>query len=276
VNIYKPSELKQFLEENNKRANKRLSQNFLIDKNILEKIIHSISPFKSSPVLEIGPGPGALTEQLLLKGFHVKAIELDKEFCDLLKQRFCPTYPDFHVFHEDFLKFDLSSLSNKSQPYTVVANLPYHISSKALIKLLINAKFFTSLTLMVQKEFFERILTLSGKDYGIINILSRICATHIDGFKVSRKCFFPAPRVDSSVLHMSLNCSINPETLEKFYQFLKTGFSSRRKKLLSNLAETYEIAALKEAFKNYDIDENSRVESISPATYFQLFDFLTR
>jgi 16S rRNA (adenine1518-N6/adenine1519-N6)-dimethyltransferase len=276
VNIYKPSELKQFLDDNNKRANKRLSQNFLIDKNILEKILHSISPFKGSPVLEIGPGPGALTEQLLLKGFHVKAIELDKEFCDLLKERFCPSYPDFHVYNEDFLKFDISSLFIKSQPYTVVANLPYHISSKALIKLLINAKYFTSLTLMVQKEFFERIQTLSGKDYGIINILARICATHIDGFKVSRKCFYPAPRVDSSVLHMKLNCSINPEKLEKFYHFLKTGFSSRRKKLISNLSNDFKLETLQEAFTNYDIDENSRVESISPSTYFQLFDFLSR
>ena len=274
MNIYKPSELKAFLEENNKKANKRLSQNFLIDKNILDKIVKYTIPYKAFPVLEIGPGPGALTEQLLNIGITVHSVELDDEFCHLLKKRLGPYFPNLHVIHQDFLKFDLTRFSESSTLYSVVANLPYHITSKALIKLLIHSKYFAALTLMVQKEFFERIQTLSGKDYGIINIMSRVCATHIEGFKVSPNCFYPAPRVDSAVLHMTINCSLMPKKLEDFYAFLKTSFACRRKKLISNLSCKFDITTLKEAFKNYDIDENSRVESISPSTYFQLFNFL--
>jgi 16S rRNA (adenine1518-N6/adenine1519-N6)-dimethyltransferase len=206
VNIYRPSELKAFLDENNKKASKKLSQNFLIDKNILDKIIKFNAPYKSFPVLEIGPGPGALTEQLLNSGYKVHAVDLDKEFVDLLKKRLTPFFPNFKVTHQDFLALNLESLKNEAPLWTVIANLPYHISSKALIKLLIHSNVFASLTLMVQKEFFERVKQTSGKDYGILNILMRHCASQIDGFNVSARCFYPAPRVESSVMHLTLNC----------------------------------------------------------------------
>jgi 16S rRNA (adenine1518-N6/adenine1519-N6)-dimethyltransferase len=275
VNIYKPSELKAFLFENNKKANKRLSQNFLIDKNILNKIVKYNQAYKKFPVLEIGPGPGALTEQLLQAGFSVYAVELDKEFAALLEKRLSPSFPHLTLIQDDFLKLDLSSLASKGTVWSVIANLPYHITSKALIKLLIHSAYFTSLTLMVQKEFFERLQALSGKDYGIINILSRVCATHIEGFKVSAGCFYPAPRVDSSVVHMTLNQSLSSHELEAFYEFLKVGFSSRRKKLLSNLSAKFKAQDLKAAFHTCSIEENIRVEGLSPSTYLHLFTLLT-
>lgn len=152
--------------------------------------------------------------------------------------------------------------------------MPYHISSKALIKLLIYSKYFAAITLMVQKEFFERILALDGKNYGAINILARMCATHIEGFKVSASCFYPKPHVDSCVLHMTLNSAHNPEKLEDFYNFLKLCFSNRRKKIISNLESLFNKNKLIEAFTTFKIDHNARVESVKPETYFQLYNFL--
>jgi 16S rRNA (adenine1518-N6/adenine1519-N6)-dimethyltransferase len=274
VNIYRPTELQAFLNAHNKKANKKLSQNFLIDKNILDKIISYNKSYKSFPVLEIGPGPGALTEQLLNQGFTVHAVDLDQEFVDLLKKRLIPFFPSFSVEFNDFLKLDLNKVFASSSLSTVIANLPYHISSKALIKLLIHSKYFAAITLMVQKEFYDRIQAIDGKDYGAINILARICATSIEGFKVSASCFYPAPRVDSAVLHMTLNCSHSPEKLEDFYSFLKTCFSSRRKKLISNLEARFDKGKLTIAFENFKLDQNTRVEEITPEIYFQLYSFL--
>ena len=275
MNIYKPSELKAFLEENNKKASKRLSQNFLIDKNILDKIVKRNHSYKTFPVLEIGPGPGALTEQLLTAGFKVTAVELDKEFSELLKKRLTPFFPELTIINDDFLDLDLEKIPGKSTLWTLIANLPYNITSKALIKLFIHAKYFTALTVMVQKEFFDRICALEGKDYGIINILARVCSTQIDGFKVSNSCFFPAPRVDSAVLHLELNCHHSPQKMTAFYEFLKTAFSSRRKKIISNLNASFEFKKLESAFDMYGLDKNCRVEALAPEQYFQLFNFLT-
>lgn len=276
MNIYKPSELQAFLNTHNKKASKKLSQNFLIDKNILDKIIKYNQNYKSFPVLEIGPGPGALTEQLLNQGFKVHAVDLDPEFVELLKKRLIPFFPNFSIEFNDFLKLDLNNIFPSSSLSTVIANLPYHISSKALIKLLIHSKYFAAITLMVQKEFFDRIQSTTGKDYGILNILARVCSTTMEGFKVSASCFYPAPRVDSAVLHMTLNSSHSPEKMEDFYQFLKTCFSSRRKKLFSNLQAKFSEEKLDQAFINFHIDMNARVEGLKPQTYFQLYNFLLR
>lgn len=274
MNIYRPSELQAFLNAHNKKASKKLSQNFLIDKNILDKIIKYNQAYKSFPVLEIGPGPGALTEQLLNQGFTVHAVDLDQEFVELLKKRLIPFFPQFTIEYNDFLKIDLNKIFPKSSLSTVIANLPYHITSKALIKLLIHSKYFAAITLMVQKEFFDRIQAVDGKDYGAINILARVCSTKIEGFKVSASCFYPAPRVDSAVLHMTLNSSHSPEKIEDFYNFLKTCFSSRRKKLFSNLEARFKKEKIQQAFETFDLDSNLRVEALQPDTYFQLYNFL--
>jgi 16S rRNA (adenine1518-N6/adenine1519-N6)-dimethyltransferase len=265
VNIYKPSELKAFLLENNKKANKKLSQNFLIDKNILDKIVKLNQDYKAFPVLEIGPGPG----------FKVSAVELDSQFAELLKKRLSPFFPHFKIHNSDFLDLDITSLSCQSTLWSVIANLPYHITSKALTKLIIHSKFFTSLTLMVQKEFYDRIQALDGKDYGILNILIRVCSSSISGFKVSASCFYPAPRVDSAVLHITLNCAHSPHKIEEFHEFLKICFMSRRKKLISNLSSKYDQVILIKAFDLYKLDLGTRVETISPDLYFQLFSFLS-
>lgn len=274
MNIYRPSELQAFLNAHNKKASKKLSQNFLIDKNILDKIIKYNNAYKSFPVLEIGPGPGALTEQLLNQGFTVHAVDLDQEFVDLLKKRLIPFFPQFTIEFNDFLKIDLNKIFPSSALSTVIANLPYHITSKALVKLLIHSKYFAAITLMVQKEFFDRIQALEGKDYGPINILARVCSTKIEGFKVSASCFYPAPRVESAVLHMTLNSSHSPEKMTDFYDFLKTCFSSRRKKLFSNLEARFKKEKLLHAFETFELDSNLRVEALQPDTYFQLYNFL--
>lgn len=275
MSLYKPSELRQFLDTHFKKASKSLSQNFLIDKNILDKIVQANKNYKSFPVLEIGPGPGALTEHLLTNGFKVKAVELDEEFASILEKRLSPFYPTLSVIKGDFLEFDLENELFKHTPvWTVIANLPYHISTKALVKLLIYSKYFASITLMVQKEFFERISQISGKDYGILNVLCRVLANKMESFKVSPTCFYPAPNVDSCVMTLTVSANHSPESIKNFYEFLKTAFANRRKKLISNLKASYLIEKLDFAFLDLGIDLDARCEDVAPAQFFQLFSAL--
>ena len=275
MSLYKPSELRQFLDTHFKKASKSLSQNFLIDKNILDKIILANKNYKSFPVLEIGPGPGALTEQLLASGFKVNAVELDKEFASILEKRLTPFYPQLSVIQDDFLQLDLQSALFKEMPvWTVIANLPYHISTKALVKLLIHSKYFASITLMVQKEFYDRICQTSGKDYGILNVMCKVLTSRMESFKVSSSCFYPAPNVDSCVMTLTINSNFSPELLKSFYDFLKLAFSSRRKKLLSSLKDDYSLEKLDRAFLDIGIDFSARCEDVSYSQFFQLFSSL--
>lgn len=275
MSLYKPSELRQFLDTHFKKASKSLSQNFLIDKNILDKIAQANKNYKSFPVLEIGPGPGALTEHLLANGFKVKAIELDQEFAALLEKRLSPFYPTLSVIQGDFLELNLEhALFSQTPVWTVIANLPYHISTKALIKLLIYSRYFASITLMVQKEFFERIAQTSGKDYGILNVMCRLLSNKMESFKVSATCFYPAPNVDSCVMSLSIQANYSPDTLRNFYAFLKTAFSNRRKKLMSNLKGSYSIEKLDFAFLDLNIDHDARCEDVIPEKFYQLFSTL--
>lgn len=275
MSLYKLSNLKAFLLQYDKKASKRLSQNFLIDQNILDKLIKLAEPATHKvPIFEIGPGPGALTQALLDRGFEVHAVELDQQFAHLLLERLKPNFPKLSVVCHDVLLLDLQTLAQNSLSWSVIANLPYHITTKVLIKLLLEGPLFNSITVMVQYEFFQRVQALSGKDYGIINILIRVCSQMIEGFKVSAHCFYPAPRVDSAVLHLKLNQTHSQAKLLAFYEFLKAGFSSRRKKLISNLKTLFSDQALEKAFNACALDVKVRVEGLSPQKYFELFTAL--
>ena len=161
------SELLPFLQQIGRRPSKTLSQNFLIDPNIVRKMA-DLAQVGKEPILEIGPGAGALTCELLKRGAHLFAVEKDKVLATELEKRFAQEH--FTLFPCDFLTFDLSQLRPYA-PLKVVANLPYHITTPIFEKLLEHRHLFSTFTLMIQEEVAERIVAQPGSSaYGSLSL----------------------------------------------------------------------------------------------------------
>ena len=220
------SELFPFLNSIGASPKKGLSQNFLIDANIIRKIADAADIQSGETILEIGPGPGALTQELLYRKARVIAVEKDSLFAKALS-RF---EGDLTVHEADILEFPLESIPT---PFKVVANLPYHITTPILEKL---CKYSPTLALlMVQKEMGARMVAKSGtREISSFSIFLQTFAKLSIAAKVSRNCFYPAPSVDSSVIKLEFR----PPALEDptpFLIWMRQAFGQRRKMLRSTL-----------------------------------------
>lgn len=202
MTLYKPSALRAFLEEIGASPKKSLSQNFLIDGNIIRKIATLADVQPGDFVLEIGPGPGVLTEELLAQGAHVLAVEKDRKFANAL-HRLQTEDHRLTVVEGDILEQDLSK---RLKPRTkLVANLPYQITTPILTAFLPMKKFFESITVMVQKEVAARFTALpSTRDYSSITVFVQFYSDPEYGFTVEPTCFYPPPRVKSAVVKFKL------------------------------------------------------------------------
>src|SRR3990167_1082359 len=190
------SELIPFLDQIGLRPKKFLSQNFLIDRNIVHKILRLAEIQPGDIVLEIGPGPGALTAALLNAGASVLAIEKDPVLAQALHRLQTPDHR-MHVIAEDALTCSFSTIS----AHKVVANLPYHITTPLLEKLFLHP--FSSLTLMMQKEFAHRLLAQPGsKEFSSFTLFSQFYTSLQGKFHVPPDCFYPKPTVHSSVIRL--------------------------------------------------------------------------
>jgi 16S rRNA (adenine1518-N6/adenine1519-N6)-dimethyltransferase len=223
VALTSPSELLAFLDQLGVRPKKGLSQNFLIDANALAKIIQTARLCPGDHLLEIGPGPGALTEALLKHPVSLIAIEKDPIFANALSR-----FPSVHVHQGDFLKIDLAPLL--AFPTKIVANIPYSITTLILERLIDHHPQILSATLLVQKEFADRILAEKGRDVGSISHFIRYYAIPSLGGIVKRSCFFPAPRVDSAILHLTFRPP-PPLPPQFFFPPIRAAFQQRRKTL---------------------------------------------
>lgn len=269
--LYRPSKLFPFLESVGARPKKSLSQNFLVDGNILRKIADGIS--EGDFVLEIGPGPGALTEELLKRGAFVAAVEKDKTFASELK-RLDPEGKKLTVFAEDILEFDFSRLSAKGKKWKVVANLPYQLTTPILVRLLSENALFQELTLMVQLEVGERFTADPGtKEWGSISLFIRFFSDPSFLFKVSRNCFFPKPNVDSAVIRFLLKAPPDVDG-ESFFKMTRHAFSKRRKMLRASLADLYPKERVLEALRASRISEEARPEELPLAEWLTLYRLL--
>lgn len=263
--IYKKSELLPFLQNLGASPKKGLSQNFLIDQNILNNIISTSGVKQNETVLEIGPGPGALTEALLQKGAHVIAVEKDKTLAHALER-----FSDVEVFCEDILAFDLKNLpEGKSK---IIANLPYHLTTPILAKMLPRRDLFHSLTVMVQEEIAQRIVA-QAKDpnYSSLSIFIRFHADPIYAFKVSRRCFYPVPAVDSAVVHLKLKEPPFVTNEKEFFTMCRTAFGQRRKMLRSSLSSLWPKNQILQALGD---NETARPEELSLEELITLYETL--
>lgn len=216
------------------RAKKHLGQHFLRDENIAEKIANTLTEKGYTTVLEVGPGMGVLTKYLLKKNVDTYVIEIDKESVIYLQEH----YPELEgrIISKNFLKFDLSThFSN--QPFAIIGNYPYNISSQIIFKAIENRAFVPELTGMFQKEVARRITEKSGsKVYGILSVLTQAFFNAEYLFTVPPQVFSPPPKVDSGVIRLiRKDCFQLPVDEKLFFTVVKTSFNQRRKTLRNSL-----------------------------------------
>lgn len=217
----------------------KLGQNFLIDAEIARKIVHAANIKKDDIIVEVGPGTGAITTLLSKKAKEVYAIELDQSLVYSLEKKYAEV-PNVHIIHGDILTTHLEKFLPK-QSYTVVANVPYYITSKITRYFLEQEKPPVKMVLMVQKEVAQRITAQPG-NMSILSVSICYYATPSYLFTVAAQCFDPIPKVDSAVIKIiSKKGSVIPEnkSREHFFRIVKAGFSAKRKTLSNNLANGF-------------------------------------
>lgn len=260
-------------------AKKRFGQNFIVDSNIIHKIVSTSGVDKDSIVLEIGPGMGSLTQVLLQKAKHVIAIEIDPLMVELCEKHFRDE-PNFTLIHEDVLNVNFEKLFNQCQcvnePCMVVANLPYYITTPILFKLIESNVSFNTMQLMVQKEVAQRFSAQVGtKDYNALSIIIQTLFDVKIALEVSRHVFIPKPSVDSSVVRL-VKKEVDYSQLRPYFDFLKIAFVQRRKTLYNNLKSHYDAQSIKEALQRCELHESIRAEACTHEQLFKLYHQLCR
>ena len=240
---------------------KSLGQNFLKDKNIIKKIADSINPTEEDLIIEIGPGAGALTKELVKKKSEVICFEIDTRLKEILEQI---NSEKLTIIFKDFLSIKINEYidQNKYKNLYFVGNLPYYITT-AIINKIVKESNPYEITIMVQKEVANRFSAKPGtKDYSSISIflqynfdIERVC-------NVSKTCFEPVPKVDSSVIKFKRNKKISANDEEKFYKLIKDSFTQKRKNLRNNL-KGYDLNKIQAILKKYDKDLTARAEQLS-------------
>ena len=265
------------------RTKKRLGQNFLINSDVISDIIDYANLTKDDTVLEIGPGAGFVTEQLVKYAGKVIAVELDEEAVKELEKLECK---NLKIIHDDILKTDISSLTDKN--LKVIANIPYYITSPIIAHLLgeiddlanKNRNKITDIILMVQEEVARRIIATEkspAKQYGLLTILSQFWAECSIIRFVGRKSFYPAPKVNSALVSMK----VRKEPLLKlsdytfFRRVIKAGFSQRRKTLKNCLTGAgFDKIKVASVLTQMGLNENIRSEKLSIAQFGELSELL--
>ncbi len=225
---------------------KKYGQNFLIDGNILDKIIESAQITKEDCVLEIGPGIGTMTQCLAEKAREVVAVEIDKNLIPILEETLS-AYDNVTILNKDILKVDINKIieeKNGGEPVKVVANLPYYITTPIIMSLFESHVPLKSVTVMVQKEVADRMQVGPGtKDYGALSLAVRYYAEPTVVARVPASCFMPRPNVDSAVVR--LTCFEKPpvEVADEAYLFalIRASFNQRRKTLANGLVNAGNI-----------------------------------
>ncbi len=254
------------------RAKKSLGQNFLQDKNVIERIVEALGLHSDDTVIEIGPGRGALTEKLIGSGVKVIAVEFDRDMIALLRERFGAA-DSFQLVEGDVLDVDLGDLV-RGRRAKLVGNLPYNIST-AILQLLIDRRaFFTIAVLMFQREVVDRITSpAGGKDRGFISVLTEDAFDAERLFDVPPNAFWPVPKVWSSVVRLTPRASV-ARSPQQFREVLSAGFAHRRKTILNNLKQRLPDAA--DALAAADIDATRRAETLTLREWVRLTDELTK
>lgn len=261
---------RKIINENNIIARKSFGQNFLIDDEILSKIIQISNIKEEDNIIEIGPGLGNLTQYILEQNVNVIAFEIDKNMKEILDRRF-NSNKKLKIVMEDILKVDISKYINRGEKVKVIANLPYYITTPIIFKLLEESEYIEEIIVMVQKEVADRLVSKPhSKDFGILTVNVNYRADVEKEFDVPRESFIPSPNVTSSVIKITPN-----ELKRKGYgvvdenllsKVIKASFSARRKKLINSLCisgnKEFTKDKTEQIIEELNIDKNARAEEL--------------
>lgn len=274
--LYSPSYIKEILSKHQFKFSKSLGQNFLIDGNVVRKIVKEANIGHDDYVLEIGPGIGTLTEELALRAKKVVGVEIDKSLLPILEETL-GGFNNIEIIHGDILKIDLQELIRENldnRSVKVVANLPYYITTPIIARLIEENLKLDSIIVMVQKEVAERMVAIPGsKTYGSLSVFVNFYSNPEIIVKVPKTVFMPQPKIDSAVIKLNLNKEIPDIDKEKFFQVVKAGFSKRRKTIINSLS-TYgfdiEKEIIRQVLNSLNISPDSRAEDISVEEFIKI------
>lgn len=262
---------------------KKFGQNFLIDSNILNKIVQSAEVTKEDCVLEIGPGIGTMTQYLAEAAREVVAVEIDKNLIPILKDTLS-AYNNVTVINEDILKVDLNQIvqdKNGGRPIKVVANLPYYITTPIIMGLFENHVPLKSITIMVQKEVADRMQVGPGtKDYGALSLAVQYYAKPEIITRVPASCFMPRPNVDSTVIRLEQYEEPPVSVKDEKYLFavIRASFNQRRKTLANGLTNAGNLGVnrqlVEEALTQMGLSATARGEALTLSQFAELSNYL--
>lgn len=251
------------------KARKRFGQNFLHDPGVIERIVRAINPQPDDAMVEIGPGLGALTEEILGVNPNLQVVELDRDLIPVLRTKFF-NYPNFRIHEADALKFDFGELA-ADQPLRIVGNLPYNISTPLIFHLLSQSGVVKDMHFMLQKEVVQRLAAVSGDNhYGRLGIMAQYFCKVQPLFEVGPGAFRPAPKVDSAIVRLVPHETLPypARDLGTLQAVVRTAFNARRKTLRKALAGVVSVAQL----QALGIDDGLRPENLSLAQYVAIAD----
>jgi 16S rRNA (adenine1518-N6/adenine1519-N6)-dimethyltransferase len=266
-------------------AKKSFGQNFLVDKNYIEKIISALKPQAGETIIEIGAGRGALTEKLLESGANVIAIELERDMIAVLKQQF-EELENFYLVESDALKVDFQDLINQkskiqNQKSKLVANLPYYISTAILQKLIEQRALFSEMILMFQLEVVERITAEVGnRERGFLTVYTEAFLEAEKLFEVPPTAFRPAPKVWSAVVRLEPKAETDLRDEKLFREIISAGFAQKRKTILNNLKNAppdlkAKIGDAETLLRQSGIEPKRRAESLDFEEWKQILEAVT-
>ena len=262
------------------RANKSLGQNFLINQEVVDGIVSSANITKEDLVIEIGPGLGTLTKELIERAGKVICIELDERMIKILNDRFS-LYDNFEIINQDVLKVDLNKIIEKeNRRCKIVANLPYYITTPIIMKLLEDKLNIESITVMIQKEVAERLIATPGEKLsGAITYTVYYYCESEKIMEVPAESFIPEPEVTSEVIKLNLRNVPPVETnnLQKMFSIIKAAFMQRRKTLLNSLTNGNIIKnkeAANEMFNILNISQTARAEELTIEKFAEITNYI--
>jgi dimethyladenosine transferase len=264
-------------------ANKNLGQNFLIDDEAVAGIVEAANVSKDDLIIEIGPGLGTLTKELLDRAGKVICIELDKRMIEILNDRFS-MYDNFKVLNDDVLKVDLKTLiaNEKIKNTKIVANLPYYITTPIIMKLLEERLDIETITVMIQKEVADRLVTKPGTgDTGAITYTIHYYTEPKRVIEVPNTAFIPVPKVNSTVINLNIlkKPRVTVKDEAKLFEVIKTAFMQKRKTLVNALANSSKFGTkeqIEKILQTLEIDNKIRPEKLTLEEFTQIAEAINK
>ena len=273
---------KEIIKKYGIKPNKRLGQSFLVDVNVINRIVQTANISQEDIVVEIGAGIGVLTESIAKKAKRVIAVEIDRNLVEVLKDKL-GGYDNVEVHCGDILKFDFNSISEThSSKIKIIGNVPYNISSPLIFRLLLFRPVISDFMLMLQKEIVQRLVSVpNNKIYGVPSVILQMFAYAEKIFDVPATCFYPQPKVESAVVRGAFRDKplvyLQDEIF--FTGLVKASFAQRRKMLINNLKNSKLLAdveeeKIKEVLSSASIDGKRRGETLSVEEFGKLSNLL--